>query len=55
MVKYQSILTRFLLRKTLNILKMDDKKIILDKYPSYSGESEFIEVIFLMNFVRALN
>jgi hypothetical protein len=31
---------------------MDDKKIILDKYPSYSGKTKFITVIFLMNFVR---
>jgi hypothetical protein len=38
--------------KTLNLLKLDNKKIILDKYPSYSAKTKLIKVIFLMNFVR---
>jgi hypothetical protein len=33
-------------------MKMDVKKIILDKYPSYLGKTKFVNVIFLMNFVR---
>jgi hypothetical protein len=32
-------------------MKMDVKKIILDKYPSYSGKTKFIKAIFLINFV----
>jgi hypothetical protein len=37
----------------MNCLKMDDKNIILDKFPSYAGITRFIKIIFLMNFVRA--
>jgi hypothetical protein len=33
-------------------MKTDDKKIILDKYPSYSGKTKIIKANFLMNFVR---
>jgi hypothetical protein len=32
-------------------MKMDDKKIILDKYPSNSEKTKFIKVNFLMNLV----
>jgi hypothetical protein len=43
-------ITLKMLKNTLNFLKMDNKKIILDIYPSYSGKTK---AIFLMNFVRA--